>query len=507
MITDPEAGPSTSISRSLASNRLGILAIACFVLSAAAPVTVVAGIIPTGFAATGIIGIPLAFLAIGAVLALFSVGFNAMSRRISNAGAFYAYVSQGLGKPIGVACAVMAAFAYNLLQVGLYGIFGIAVAPLLNPVFAADVPWWAYALGAWVVVAILGWRRVDLNGRILAVLMGAEIVLVLVYNAANLAHPAGGSAGLDVSGFEPANLFVPGVGALFVIAITGFVGFEASAIFSEEAKDRTRTVPRATYLCIGVIAVLYSLSAWAMSVTTGPDKIAEVSGANGGETIFVLAATNLGTAWADIGHVLFATSVFAAMVSYHNAVGRYMFSLGREGVLPSVFGSTTRAGAPKWGSVFQSGIGILFIIGYAIGGLDPLVQLFFWGGTTGGFGVLILLTITSVAVIGYHLRNRGETAWRGIIAPGAALIALLFIVWTAASNFDVLLGVPADSPLRWIFPGSYIVLTVIGLAWAGVIRQTKPSTYRTIGLGANSATGRTSIVVDHPGAHELGEPR
>lgn len=489
----------------LARNKLGVLQIACFVLSAAAPVTVVAGVMPTGFATTGSIGLPWAFIVVGTVLALFSVGFNSMSRRISNAGAFYAYVSQGLGRPLGVACAVTAALAYNALQVGLYGVFGIAMSPLLNPILGFEIAWWGWALLAWLVVALLGFRRIDLNGRVLAVLMGLEILLVLVFDFFNLANPAGGT--IDFAALDPATLVFAEVGALFVIAITGFVGFEATAIFAEEARDPARTVPRATVLCVTVIALLYWLSAFALTVATGPDKVGEVTARDGGETIFVLAAANISPEWATIGHVLFATSVFAAMISYHNAVGRYLFALGREGVLPKMFGTTNQAGAPKWGSVVQSGIGLAVIIVYAALGLDPLVQLFFWGGTTGGFGVLLLVTVTSVAVIGYHRRNRVGDLWRGTIAPGVALVALLFIVGTAAVNFATLLGVPDDSPLAWILPGSYLVTTAIGLVWAAVLRRTNPDAYSVIGLGANSVTGRTSGVEDIGGAHEARLPR
>lgn len=484
-LNDPDPEPSEA-----GRGKLGILGIASFVLSAAAPLTVVAGVITTGFATTGIIGLPLAFLVIGAVLAVFCVGFNAMSRRISNAGAFYAYAAQGLGKPIGVGAGLIAAVAYNLLQVGLYGIFGAAVSPLLNPIFAANLPWWFWALVAWALVAVLGFQRVDLNSLVLLVLMGVEILLVLVFDLGNIAQPAGDT--ISFAAFDPTSLFTAGFGAVAVLAITGFVGFEGSAIYSEEARDPKRTVPQATYLCLIVIAILYSASAWALTVTTGPDKVAAVVGENPSEAVFTLAGANLGSAWSTIGHALFATSLLAALISYHNAVTRYMFALGREGVLPRVFGITTRANTPKWGSVFQSAFGLLVIAIYALANLDPVVQLFYWAGTTGGFGVLALLAITSVAVIGYHLRNRTENAWRGIIAPTAAGIMIAYILYVAVDNFDILLGVAPDSPLRWILPGIFLAVGVVGVGWGFLLKHTRPSIYRNVGLGANSSTGRST---------------
>lgn len=171
------------------------------------------------------------------------------------------------------------------------------------------------------------------------------------------------------------------------------------------------------------------------------------------------------------------------MISYRNAAGRYLFSLGREGVLRPLFQQNHhRAAAPKWGSLIQTAIGAAVILIYAAAGLDPPVQPFFWGGT-GGFGALLLLTITSAAVFGYHLRNGSETYWREVIAPAAALTALLAIVTTATINLATLLGVPDTSLTRWALPAVYFAVTVLGLAWTAVLRRYRPSTCRAIGAG------------------------
>ncbi|WP_326559630.1 APC family permease [Micromonospora sp. NBC_01796] len=480
----------SNVSSALASGRLGIPSVVFFVLSAAAPLTVVAGVVTTGFAVTGVTGIPLAFLLIGAVLALFSVGYVAMARHTANAGAFYAYVSRGLGRPAGVGAAWVALIAYNALQVGLYGAVGAAAAPVLDQMFGIGEPrWWVIALIAWAVVAGLGVLRVDINGMVLAVLLLTEIAIIVAFDLADLLSPAGGSVSLET--LAPSNLFVPGVGAILVLAATGFTGFESAVVFSEESKDPKRTVPVATYLSVAIIAGLYALSAWAMTVATGPDKIVESSQAEGVGLIFVLADGNLGGTFVSIGQVLFLTSVLAAMISFHNTTARYTFALGRERVLPALFGRTApRTGAPRAASIAQSVLGLVVIAVYAIAGWDPLVQLFYWGGTGGGFGVLLLITATSIAVIAFFARNpSGESGWHRMIAPGLATVALAAIVFIALDNFAILLGVAPDSVLRWALPAVYPVAAVLGVIWALVLRARRPEVYATIGLGPESATG------------------
>jgi len=51
--------------------------------------------------------------------------------------------------------------------------------------------------------------------------------------------------------------------------------------------------------------------------------------------------------------------------------------------------------------------GFIVIAGYGVFDHNPLVHLFFWCGTSGGFGALILYTVASFAVIGGRLLSSG----------------------------------------------------------------------------------------------------
>src|SRR5262249_17960550 len=217
--------PPQSISAALARDRLGVPAVVFFVMSGVAPLTVAAGVVPTAYATTGLRGIPAAFIAVAAVLGVFSVGYVAMARHITNAGGFCGFVRRGLGRVFGVGAALVAVVAYNLLQVGLYGAFGPGMASYAADKLGVDAPWWAWALAAWLAVAVLGLRHVDLNSKVLAVLLTTEVLVVVALTIAGLTHPAGGSHGhLSVATLSPSILFQPGVGAVLVIAVLAFTG-------------------------------------------------------------------------------------------------------------------------------------------------------------------------------------------------------------------------------------------------------------------------------------------
>jgi amino acid transporter len=480
-----EQKPST-ISAALAEDRLGVPSVVFFVLSAAAPLMVVAGVVSTAWAATGVIGVPLTFILLGAVLGVFAIGYVTMARHVVNAGAFYAYTAQGLGRPVGVATAWIALLAYNTLQVGMYGVIGSATEPLLADWFGISPPWWAIALVAWALTGVLGLMRVDVNGSVLSVLLLAEVAVVVVIDVANLAHPA--AAGYDFGVLSPSSLFVPGMGAAIALCIAAFSGFESSVVFAEETKDPRRTVPIATYVALAVISGLYALSSWALTVPVGSGKIVGAAREQGPGLLFGLAGQNLGSTAATVASVLFATSIMASLIAFHNTTSRYIFALGRESVLPAFFGRTSPSGAPVSGSIAQSVIGFVVIVIYAAFGLDPLVNLFFTFGAFGGLGLLLLLTATSIAVVVFFAGNpRGETALRTRIAPGIASVLLVVVLGLALVNFDTVLGVAPGSVLRWVLPALYFLTAGFGLAWGLGLRSRRPDVYAKIGLGAQAA--------------------
>ena len=492
----PRSPLSTSLSKlsggpkKLLEGQLSVSDVVIIVGSSATPLTVVAGVVTTGYAVTGITGLPIAFVVIGAVLALFCVGYVAMARYTAYAGAFYTYITQGLGRPAGVGAAWIALASYNVLQAGLYGAIGPAATPLLSAWFGIDVPWWVVALAAWAIVAVLGLQRVKFNARVLAVLLLAEVAVIVLFSLTGLIHPAGGTVTFDT--LNPAALVEPGVGATFALAVLGFIGFESTVVYSEEARRPAhRTVKIASFTAVVVITLLYTLSSWAMSVATGPAQIVAQSQAQSTELIFNLAGKHLGDLVIDISRVLFVTSVLAAMISFHNTTNRYIFALGRERVLPEVLGATRgKTGAPKWGSVIQSAFGFVVIVVFAVAGWDPLVHLFFWGGTTGALGVLLLIAATSIAIVSYFLRNpTQDTVWQRLIAPVFASCALLVVVVLAVANFDILLGVAPTSPLRSAIPIAFLVIAILGALWALFLRQRRPEVYTNIGRAVTSTSG------------------
>src|SRR6266704_2575217 len=466
---------ASTVSRALARDKLGMFAVLAFILASIAPMTVAAGVIPTAYAITGLTGIPVAFLAVAVVLALFCPGYVAMSRRIRNAGAFYAFASAGLGKVTGVAAALMALVAYESFQVATYGALGPSIQAEAAAHLGVNWPWWAWALVIWAVVTTLGLARVEVAGRILAVLTAAEILIVVAETVSGLTSPAGGH--LDPGALSPSTLTASGagtIGVLAVIAGLAFVGFEQSPVLGEETRNARRTIPAATYTALAAIGALYAAAAWAMQAHAGPAHVAAAAAAQGPGLLYGLSSSG---ALAQAAQVLFMTSLFAAALSYHNVTWRYMFALSRTG----------RASIPRAASLMQSGSGLAVIVLFAAARWPAMNGLFFGGGAMGGLGVMILLALTSAGVIRYFGRQPGgECAWARMTAPALSALLLAAAIVLAIWHFGTLLGTGPGNPAAWLLPSAFGVAAAAGLCWGAFLRARRPAVYATIGLGAHA---------------------
>jgi amino acid transporter len=505
-VIDPSAAaapPTGGESGKLHRRALGVPDLVFFIVAASAPLTAVAGGQAATYLVTGNKGVAFMYIPLGIILALFAVGYAAMSRHVTNAGAFYAYVARGLGRVQAVGAAFVALIAYNAMQIGIYGLFGVAMGAFMSDKLGITLDWYWWCLIGGAVIGVLGMLQIDLNARVLAVLLILEVLVVALFDFAILADP--GPEGITGVGFDPGVSFGTAVGATLTFCVASFVGFESAAIYSEEVKDPKRTVAKATFIAIGLIAVFYALSSWLVGIAAGPSTIVDPAalGAAGfgapdapdpTTVLFITGADRLGAFWGDSASLLFATSLFAALLSFHNAVARYTFALGRERVLPTVFSRVhERTGAPFVASLTQTVLALTVVIVFALADADPVLKLFTWLTNLGALGVLLLMAVTSFAVVSYFRRrpDADVSGWAGAIAPAIAGVALLVVLVLGVLNFNVLITGATDAPtdtMAIVLPVILFGAGALGLALGAWMKASRPDTYARIGEGAGAET-------------------
>jgi amino acid transporter len=467
----------------LRKNSLGIGAVTFLVVSAAAPLTAVAGGVPLSMLLGNGPGIPLTFLLVTLILLLFSIGYVAMARHIRNAGAFYAYTAQGLGGMMGGAAALVAILAYNAMQIGVFGLFGAATSGFFAGI-GLDLPWWVWTFIGIAIVAVLGYRRVDLSAKILTVLVICEYLVVLVIDAAILIK--GGDAGLSMRPFTPTAFMsgAPAIGILFCFA--AFIGFEATTIYSEEARDPHTTVPRATYISVLIIGVFYMLTSWLMVNGSGVDKLVpELQGLKDPTTfLFGLAERYVGHWITVVMNILFITSLFAGVLAFHNGVARYMYVAGREGLLPKSVGVTHPVfQSPHVGSIVQTVIAVLVVALFAFTGQDPVLALFSWLTNVGTLAIMLLMAFTAFAIVAFFGRNpnlEGNAMVTKVLPVVTGLILAALVIYIAV-NFGSIAG--ASGFLAVFLPGLVLIAAIVGLLLAARLKSADSAGFARLGAG------------------------
>ncbi|WP_405481720.1 APC family permease [Streptomyces sp. NBC_00009] len=476
-VTSPQTQDSataTAAEPTLRAGTLGTADIAFFVVSAAAPLTVMAGVAPFAIALGGI-GAPVGYLLAGLTLAVFAVGFTTMSRHVRSAGAFYAYITRGLGRSVGIGAALLAMVGYNGMEIGVYGLLGTATQDTLHALFGIDIPWLPVSLAGLVLIWYGGFRSIDFGAKLLGVLLCAETgILVLLAGGVLL---KGGAHGLSAASFAPGNVLVPGTAAVLAFAFAAFTGFESTVIYRREARDPGRTVRRATYIAVAFLGLFYAFIVWTVIQAFGDAHVVQAAGSDPAGLFFSAITTFVGGWAADLMHILIVTSVLASLLAFHNAINRYGLALAEEGVLPKVFGTVhAKHRSPYLAGVAQTVLGAAVVLAFWAAGADPYAQLLLWVNTPGMIGLMALQLLAAIAVPFYFRRiTHEEGVLRTVVAPIAATVLLSIAIVLVCTHLDLFTG--ASSLVNMILMAVAPAVFVLGIGLARRLRRTKPDVY------------------------------
>jgi len=234
------------------------------------------------------IGAPAGFLVATVVLTLFAIGFVEMARYITTAGAFYGFITHGLGQVWGMAAGALATMAYVVFEGSLIGIFAYFANNALDTWFGWDVNWLILAIIGITVIGIFGYFDISIAAAILGVTLVAEVVLLSAL-ALSVLFSGGGPDGLVPEAINPVNAFKSleagggDIGAVvdgkavaagsaaigLFFAFWSWVGFETTAVYGEESRNPKHIVPRATIIAVVGLGLFYTFVSWMMIAGNG----------------------------------------------------------------------------------------------------------------------------------------------------------------------------------------------------------------------------------------------
>lgn len=475
--------PSEDSKQRALTGRLGTFSIAFMVVAAAAPLGAIAANNPLGFSLGNGAGFPVAYVIMGAVLLLFSVGLGAMSKYVAKPGAFFSYIGSGLGRLPGAAAAWIAFVFYSALQIGLFAFLGYETKLLFDSIHIGGIPWWVFCFACIGVVGLLAYRNIVMSMHVLTVMLAFEVLVFGVLAIAILIK--GGDHGLGVTSFAPKHVFSGNFGLGLLFACVSFIGFESTAIYRAEARDPDRTVPKATYIAVIGVSIFYLISAWILVDAWGPSQIAAIAGKTGSDFLQTTATRYIGSWYATVVNIFIVTSTIACALSIQNVVNRYYHALALSSLLPHQFATVhDKHGAPSLASLFNTGVIVLVTLLTLALNWNPYTQTYTWFSAVGVLGFLTLLAATCLAVVVFFWRRWSAAGlWQTLILPAAGFFGLLATLVIVIDNFPLVAGeVDAKGNPIWgatslILIAIVVLAGLIGVSIAIALRTRAPHRY------------------------------
>jgi amino acid transporter len=414
---------------------------------------------------------PFVYLACLIAILITASGIVHMARELPSAGAFYTYVTRGLGPRAGFVTGGLMFVAYALLPPAEIGLIGSYLQNTFRTEFHTNIPWWLIGLVPAGVMIFLGFEGIRSSLRTALFLFSVEVVIVLLL--AFIIVGKGGHDGLSLHPLTPgaSSHGFSGLTTGFVFAALSFVGFEAAATLGEEVSSPKRIVPRAVLISVAAVGLLYVFCIWAEVNGLG---VAATNKLDGSQTPWNdLAATYASwMKWPVI--VASVSSMFAVMLNSSNGIARILHTMGREGLLPKMFAMVDQKRLTPARAIFATGgfaVGLALVVGAVGGGLgDPLGGSNVYGylGFLLTLGILPVYVLTNLAASRYFLQaGRFKVFQHGVLPIGGAALMVALLVGQIIEQ--------TVSPYTW-FPWvivAWVALMGLGALWLASARPQK----------------------------------
>jgi amino acid transporter len=283
-----------------------------------------------------------------------------------------------------------------------------------------------------------------------------------------------------------------------ILGVTSFIGFETAADFGEETRNPRRNIPIAIIAATTFAILFYLLATYAMSIGIGVDRSGFYgSGAN---NLLKTIANHYVTAWVgtltEVGAML---SAFIVCVACATASTRTVYAMGREGVIPRVFGRThARFKTPHYATLAVAAVAVVMALISWYGlpddlGAGPALLTYFFWATLGTLVIIVVYIMLCFGGIVFFRRTQAR--WN----PGAhVLVPLIGAVVFGAALYGSIYPVPA-TPLDYT---PYIALAwlVIGVVVVLALRARNPEAVERIGSILGEEGGEDAAGLDDPNA-------
>jgi amino acid transporter len=414
---------------------------------------------------------PLAFVFGTAVCIAIAMVIGDYARKLPSAGSFYTYLTNTFGPKTGFVTGVLLFGAYVLLlpfQAAFFGAFVQGALANIN----INVSWQVFSVALLVLSTAL--VVVGVRPSLTTVLVGLSFEMVIFLVLALIIVVHGGATGNSLKPFSPSEAPTSsGLVIAVVYTIFAFVGFESATTLGEEVRNPTRLIPLAVLATTVIIGFFYIFVTYAEVIGFGvsADGLHQLQS---NQSPFTDLATKYVGGWFSVLVTLATISSFSALNIVTVVAGsRMVYAMGRDHMLPNLFGKVNKRHSPSNAAYAVGAWGIVVpVIMGSIYGPVTIASWFSYIATLFFIGAYILLCVGVVKF--YFQRHRAEFSWFGhILVP---LIALAGMAWVTYGN---VVPLPA-APLSYFIPLTIVVIIASAVV-AAILERRNPEIVRTAG--------------------------
>jgi amino acid transporter len=485
---------------------VGLIGVLFLTVTGAAPISAMLFNTPIAVGYGNGIGAPAGFWIAAVVLTIFGVAYVAMARKVTTAGGFYSFISHGLTRELGMSAGFAMVAAYSVFEVSLVGGFAY-FAQLKAASYGVHIQWYWFGFFMIALIAVLTFFDVKLSARLLGIALMCEVITLLVFDIVmftqassnvnfNALNPVKAFQGLPAGHFAGGSIAAGAAGIGLFFAFWSWVGWEMAPNYGEESKNPKKNVPRALYISVIGLGIFYTITSWAG--ITGYHSInaaASVAQNDSANFYFLPAHHFAGSFLRGALSWFIITGSFACGMAFHNTTARYMYSLGRERILPGALGRTHhKFKSAHIASTTQSVIAALITLAFALfasvdpklGAGDSVAYLQVYGlmAVMGVISILAIQAVVSIAILNYfrtHFREEHHW-WSTLTAPVIATVTQALILYLAISHLDFLGS--GYSYSKWLAWGD-LAIWLGGLGYAFYLKRNDRAKFETVGRMIN----------------------
>jgi amino acid transporter len=444
---------------------------------------------------------PLAYV-LAAIGALF-LGrvVSEFSSSMSSAGSLYTYVANGWGKTAGFVLGWLYSIALTILGAAVLAGFGFFTSLFIQAITESEtfIPWWIFFILGLIFVAVMSMFDIRISTRAQLVLAALTVAVMVIAAISAISDGGPNNKSIDFAAFWPSSAGVKWSGIFLGLAfgLLSFTGFEAGAVLAEETENPKSNIPRAIIGSVLVASVFYILVTYATSIGFGVKEAAtEWPGKASG-----LAAVVTGT----LGKlVLLAVAVSSLIcgLGVGTVATRFLYTMGRERVLPSALGKTHPKYKTPWNAIFvYLLVSVVLVFGVLLV-TTKATEVGLGGGATEGvpnlptsvrgglyaFGEWATLAtpmvMLSYLILGIAAVLKGGRDGNSRLRIAGVLAAITGAIATFGSlYYSFAEAAPgAGVPFAWkVIPWVCLFLLIDGLAIAGYLKSKKPESWANMG--------------------------